>query len=117
MEGKERRVRRRNNRISYIRRPLAGRSIPATCFAGIALVSTVVSLALSVSAQGNGEANVAAWGFCGMVFTAATLVYGITAFREKEKNYLLAKIATGAGAVLALFWVCMMIVGILSLTM
>ncbi len=115
--GKERRVRRKKYRISYIRRPLASRSIPATCFAVVALASTIVSLVLSVRAQGNGEANVSAWGFCGIAFTVMTLIYGITAFREKEKNYILAKIASIAGAILAVFWVCMLIVGILSLTM
>ena len=89
--GKERRVRRKKYRISYIRRPLASRSIPATCFAVVALASTIVSLVLSVRAQGNGEENVSAWGFCGIAFTVVTLIYGITAFREKEKNYILAK--------------------------
>ena len=110
-------MRRKKYRISYIRRPLAEKSIPAACFGVVALTATTVSLVLSVRAQGNGEANVAAWGLFAIVFTVAALVYGITSFREKEKNYIVAKIATAVGAVLALFWVCMLIVGVLSLTM
>ena len=107
-------MRRNKQRISYIRKPFARKSFVGLSFAAAALVCCIVSFTLSIRLQGNGGLNVAAWGFSSMVFSMVALVYGLLSFTEKEMNYILAKIAAGVGAVLMIFWICLVIVGLLG---
>lgn len=102
----------KKQKISYIRKPFARRSFVALPFGAAALVCCIVSLALSVRLQGSGGLNVAAWGLSSMIFSVVALVYGLLSFLEKEKNYILARIAAGIGGVLAVFWICLTIVGL-----
>ena len=43
-----------------------------------------------------------------------SLVYGGLSLLEKEMNYIIAKIGMGIGGAAALFWICMIIVGLMS---
>lgn len=105
-------MRRKNNKISYIKKPFARRSFFCLPLSAAALVFGIVSLFLSVRMQGNGEINVAAWGLSSILFAVAGLGYGVTSFLEKEMNYILSKIGIGISGVLLVFWVCMIIVGL-----
>lgn len=103
-------MRRKNNKISYIKKPFARRSFFCLPLSAAALVFGIVSLFLSVRMQGNGEINVAAWGLSSILFAVAGLGYGVTSFLEKEMNYILSKIwhrdQRGAAGVLGLHDYC-----------
>lgn len=103
-----------NQKISYIRKPFARKSFVALPFAAAALLCGGVSLGLSIRLQGNGGLNIAAWAVTSMVFSVVALVYGLLSLTEKEKNYILAKIAAGVGGVLLVFWFCLVLVGLLG---
>ncbi|MCD8370159.1 MAG: calcium:proton exchanger [Clostridiales bacterium] len=100
-------------RISYIRKPFARRGFVSAGFAAAALVCFGVSLGISVYAMGNAELDVAAWGFSSLVFSVVAVCYGAASFTEKEVNMLLARIGLGIGTVLLVFWVCMVLLGLL----
>ncbi|MDO4267176.1 MAG: DUF6142 family protein [Eubacteriales bacterium] len=102
-----------NRKISYIRKPLARRGFPSVGAAAAALLCCIVSLGLSVARQGNGGLNVAAWGLTSILFSAVSLWYGLSAFAEQEKNYILAKTGAVTGGILLVFWIIMVIVGLL----
>lgn len=105
---------KRQHRISYIRKPFARKSLVSLPFSCLALAGCVVSLAISVYHQGNGDVNVAAWGFSSIVFAVISLLYSAASFVEQEKNYILSKISLIISAVLLVFWVCMLIVGLIG---
>lgn len=107
-------MRKGKQRISYIRKPFARKSFVALSFAVAALVCCVVSLGLSVRQQGHGDVNIAAWAVSSIVFSVVALVYGGVSFLEKEMNYILAKLSMVTGAVLFVFWLCLLLVGLLG---
>lgn len=105
---------RRQRKISYIRKPFARKSLVSLPFALLALVSCAASLAISVQHQGSGDINVAAWGVTSMIFAVIALCYSITSFVEQEKNYILSKISLVISVLLLVFWVCMVVVGLVG---
>lgn len=107
-------MRERRFKISYIKKPFAKRSFLSFPLSLAAFVFCGVSLYLSVKLQGNGGPNVGAWGLSSLLFAAAGLVYGGLSFMEKEKNYNLAKAGIVISGLLILFWLCMVIVGLLG---
>lgn len=107
-------MRRQKFKISYIRKPFARRSRICLFLALTALALCLVSLGLSVRLQGQGELNVAAWGVSSLVFALGALIYGGLSFLEKEKNYLLSKIGLWMSGGLTVFWVCVIVAGILN---
>jgi hypothetical protein len=103
-------VERIGNKVSYIRKPLARFSYVSAGLAVVSLVLTVAALGFSYYTRGNVPLWTAAVGFCGILFGAVSVLYGIFSFMEKEKNYLLAKVSlAGAGSVLFL-WLIVLIV-------
>lgn len=105
---------RRKHKISYVKKPFAGKSLVSLALSAAALILCIISLRLSVAMEGNGDINVGAWGLSSLLFTAAALVYGGLSFLEQEKNYILAKISIMLGSLLMLFWICMLIVGLIN---
>ncbi len=103
-----------NRKISYIKKPFAGRSFISLGATAAALVCCIVSLWLSVNMQGNGGLNMAAWGVSSLVASGVGIGYGLISFMEKEKNYVLAKISLGISGFLALFWIFLVIIGLLG---
>lgn len=101
-------------KISYIKKPFARRSFICLPLALAALVFCMVSLYLSIRLEGNGELNVGAWGLSSLLFAVVGLAYGGLSFLEKEKNYNLAKAGMVICGLLVLFWLCMIIVGLLG---
>lgn len=108
-------MQKKTRRISYIKKPFAGKSLVSLPFGLAALVCFAVSLGISARMQGNGDVSVAAWGLSSIIFAVISLVYSVSAFLEKERNYILAKISLGLSAVLLVFWVSAVVVGVLSL--
>lgn len=104
----------KQRRISYIKKPIARRSIIAILLAAAAFLCTGVSLGISVNAQGSGGVEVACWAVWGIANAAFSLWYGLLSFMEKEKNYVLTKIGMGISGTLLVFWICVLISGILG---
>lgn len=107
-------MQRGKRKISYIKKPFAANSRISLPAAVLSLILWGVSLYLSVRLQGQGDLNVAAWGLSSMICSVVALVYGGFSLIEKEKNYILAKIGMAVGGIVTLFWLCMIIVGLLS---
>jgi len=105
-------VERRGGRISYIKKPFARGSLICLPAAVLALILGGISLYLSISRAGQGDLNVGAWGFSSLTASVVSLVYGGLSLLEKEKNYILAKIGLGIGGATAVFWACMILVGL-----
>ena len=73
------------NKVSYIKKPFAKNSFVAAGLAAAAL------------------------GFCSIITAVSSVVYGIFAMMEKEKNYILAKICLAAAGILLLVWALMIV--------
>lgn len=104
---------RRKHKISYVKKPFSRKSLVSLALSAMALILCVISLRLSVAMQGDGDINVGAWGLSSFLFTIAALGYGGLSFMEQEKNYILAKISIILGGLLMLFWICMLIIGLI----
>ncbi|MDO5418128.1 MAG: calcium:proton exchanger, partial [Lachnospiraceae bacterium] len=83
------------NYINYVRKPLAKGGFYALGLTGVALVLFGAVLGLAVKSQGHVPLNVGAMAFSSLLFACAGAGYGIRALFEKEKNYVLAKLAIG----------------------
>lgn len=101
-----------DNRISYIKKPLAAHSFMCAGLASIGLMLCIVGMAIGVRTQGNVPLGGVAVCFSSLLFSVVSLRYGALSFKEKEKNYILAKIGVSAGAVLTILWIVIMLVGI-----
>ena len=95
------------NKVSYIKKPFAKNSFVAAGLAAAALVFYAAAISFSYYTQGN--APLAAAGFCSIIIAVSSVVYGVFAMMEKEKNYLLAKISLAAAGILLLVWVLMIV--------
>ena len=80
------------NKVSYIKKPFAKNSFVAAGLAAAALVFYAAAISFSYYTQGNAPLAAAALGFCSIIIAVSSVVYGVFAMMEKEKNYLLAKI-------------------------
>ena len=92
------------NKVSYIKKPLAKNS-----FVAAALLFYAAAIGLSYHTQGNAPLAAAALGFCSIITAVSSVVYGIFAMMEKEKNYILAKICLAAAGILLLVWALMIV--------
>ena len=50
--------------------------------------------------------------FASMVFSGLSVYIGVLAFKEKDKNTVLAKIGAGIGGILLIQWLLMLLVGL-----
>ena len=104
-------ARQTDNRISYIRKPMAEHSFLCVGLAAAGLILGAAGIALSVRAQGNTPLGAVSVCFSSLLFSITSLIYGRLSFREKEKNYILAKIGTAAGGILVILWLVMIMIG------
>lgn len=100
------------NKISYIRKPLARRGKMSLLLAAIATLLGALGVYFGVQGNGNAGLSVAALGFSSLLFALVSLWYGWLAFLERNRNYLMARISLGISGLWAVFWVCMVIVGL-----
>ncbi len=100
------------NRISYVTNPFAKNSFPCLGLSIASLGLGSAAMYISVSLAGQGGLNTGALGFSSLIFALMSLWYGFLSFREKERNYILARIGTGLGGVLVIVWLVIIITGI-----
>ena len=84
--------RQTDNRISYIRKPMAEHGYLCLGLAGVGLLLCVAGMAFSVRSQGNTPVGALSMCFSSILFSVASLMYGWKSFKEEEKNYIFAKI-------------------------
>ena len=104
-------ARQTDNRISYIRKPMAEHSFLCIGLAAAGWILCAAGLALSVRAQGDTPLGAVSVCFSSLLFSVTALLYGRKSFKEKEKNYILAKIGTAAAGILAILWLVMIMIG------
>ena len=104
--------RTKDNKISYIRKPLAEAGYYCLGAALLALLLGAAGMLISVRTRGNAPVSAISLCFCSLLLGAASLFWGVSAFREKEKNYILARIGTFCGVPVVIYWVVMLIVGL-----
>lgn len=100
------------NRVSYVKKPLAKRSLISIGLMVAAVFLLVLGLAEAVQTQGQAGLRVAAMGFCSILVGLFAIWYGVTAFLEKEKNYILARIGISVSGGLLVVWLVMIIIGL-----
>ncbi|MBO6269211.1 MAG: calcium:proton exchanger [Clostridium sp.] len=100
------------NRVSYIRKPLAENGYLCLGLACAAVAMGAAGMYLSVINQGNSPLSVVAICFASMVFSGLSVYIGVLAFKEKDKNTVLAKIGAGIGGILLIQWLLMLLVGL-----
>lgn len=100
-----------DNLISYIKKPMALHSYMCIILASVGLLLFVLGLAIGVRTQGNIPLGGVAVCFSSLIFSVVSLWYGAASFKEKEKNYLLARIGTAAGGFLVIIWLVMILIG------
>ncbi|MEY8337416.1 hypothetical protein AALB16_05175 [Lachnospiraceae bacterium 62-35] len=100
-------------KVSYIRKPLARHSPPALVLSAVSFLFTSAGVWIAVNSQGNAGLNAAALGLCGILTGLTGLLYCWRSFVEKEKNYILARIALVCNSLVLLFWACMAIAGMM----
>lgn len=99
------------NKVSYVRNPFAKNSYFSLGLGVVSLTLAAAAMYLSVSTGGNGELNAGAYGFSSILMAIMGLWFGILSFREKERNYILAKIGIGISLVLIILWGVVLITG------
>ena len=95
--------RQTDNRISYIRKPMAEHGYLCLGLAG---------MAFSVRSQGNTPVGALSMCFSSILFSVASLMYGWKSFKEEEKNYIFAKIGTILSGLLVIWWIVTILIGI-----
>lgn len=100
-----------DNRISYIKKPMAVNSYMCLTLASIGLLLFIAGLAIGIRMQGNISLGGASVCFSSLLFSLVGIRYGVASFRETEKNYTLAKIGTSISGALAIIWLVMILIG------
>lgn len=102
-------VRSQSNKISYVKKPIPKMSIIAIVLMAVALIFCFLALRLSVYRQGDAGLNAGAFGFCSLLVSLFSMGYAGLSLREREKNYILAKISLLSGLVLVVFWISLIV--------
>lgn len=100
------------NRVSYVRKPIARRSLYSLGFLVIAVALGAYGIYGGVMTNGQAALNSAAFGLCSILFGASALWYGIISFLEEEKNYIIARITVVLSGLVLAGWVITIIMGI-----
>ena len=78
--------RQTDNRISYIRKPMAEHGYLCLGLAGVGLLLCVAGMAFSVRSQGNTPVGALSMCFSSILFSVASLMYGWKSFKEEGKK-------------------------------
>lgn len=101
-----------SSRVSYVKKPFAGRSLICIGLMVVALIFFLVGLFQAVKSQGQAGLSMAAVCFCSILVSLFSIGYGIRSFSQKDKNYILAKIGIGVSGLLMVIWLVMIIIGL-----
>ncbi len=91
-------------RVSYIRKPLAGRSVIGAFLLLAALLFLGFCVYTAYATRGGAAFSVGGPALCSILCAFSAFWYHVAAFREKDKNYRLARIGIVLSAVLLAFW-------------
>lgn len=100
------------DKVSYVRHPFARSSYHCLVLAVLSLALAGASMYLSVSTAGQGGLNTGAFGFASIAAALMGVWYGLRSLREKERNYILAKIGLSICLVLMIVWIVIIITGL-----
>lgn len=100
-----------NNKISYIKKPMAAQSYMCAVLAAIGLLLFIIGMGIGIVTQGNIPPGGVAVCFSSIIFSSVGLRYGYLSMREKEKNYILAKIGICVCGILDILWLVMILIG------
>ena len=103
--------RTRDNKISYIRKPLADNGGYCLGTAIASLLAGIAGMAFGVRFHGSTPPGAVSLCFASLLFSVAAVYFGIRSFREKDKNYILAKIGLSVGGLLLIVWLMVILVG------
>lgn len=103
---------KKENRISYIRKPLADVSFESLLSSGFALLLCCLGMGISIGSAGDTPISAICMCFSSIIFSVVGLFYGRQGLKEEEKNYLLVKIGFGISAVLLILWAAILLIGI-----
>lgn len=103
---------RPDNRISYIRKPMAPGSFISIglSLCGLALFGTGMSL--SVRTQGNMPLSGSAICFSGFLFSAFGLGCSLKTLKQKDRNHILAKIGIVISGLLVILCLVIFLIGL-----
>lgn len=101
----------KKKRYNYIKKKLARGSYPAVAAVLLSLLLLVLCVGVSVWYQGEAPMFVGALGLSAMVAALWGLYYTLQAFRDEDKNFIVAKAAGGGAAFLLLLWLIIILVG------
>lgn len=101
------------NKVSYVKNPFAKNSYFSLGLGLVSLTLTIGTMYLSVSTGGNGGIDTGAYGLSSILMALMGSWFGFLAFREKERNYVLAKLGAGISMLLVILWGGIIIIGFL----
>lgn len=101
-----------DNRISYIKNPMAENSIICILYASIGLLLFIAGIAIGIKTQGNIPLGGVAVCFSSLLFSGVSIKYGFASLKESKRNYILAKIGMTIGGFLVILWLVMILIGI-----
>lgn len=104
-------ARQTDNKISYIKKPMARNSWICIISAAVGVLLCVSCMAISIRSQGNTPLGAVAACFSGILFSIAALRYGYCSLKETEKNYILAKVGIIAAAAMVILCFVILLIG------
>ena len=98
-------------RVSYVRKPFAGRSKMSAILIGAALLLGGTAICSAVATKGQATLTHAAMALCSMFLSVIGIWYGGISFLEDDKNYILAKLGIGLGIAMLAGWAVIVFMG------
>ena len=99
-------------RVSYVRKPFAGRSKMSAILIGAALLLGGTAICSAVATKGQATLTHAAMALCSMFLSVIGIWYGGISFLEDDKNYILAKLGIGLGIAMLAGWAVIVVMGL-----
>ena len=100
------------SRVSYVRKPLARRSLFSVGILVVALILGFMGIYWAVATRGQAPLTSAALVFCSLILGIISFWYGLISFLEEGRNYVLARICIGASSMLMIAWAMTIFIGV-----
>lgn len=100
------------SRISYVRKPLARRSLFSAGMLAAALLLGGTGIYWAVATRGQAPLTSAAMVLCSLILGFMSFWYGLISFLEEGRNYVLARICIGVSIMLMAAWAVTIFIGV-----
>ncbi len=114
-ERKEKNIREQREaaagRVSYVRKPLSARSVTALALTVVSLVFGAFCIYLGCVTYGQTPFFAGGPALCSMLCCIAAFAYCLAAFRERDRNVILARIAIVPCLLIAAGWAAVILIG------